>query len=107
MNFGISPEVRYIFVLALLLLSAASYSDLLYVHADAPTTVPVENGPNVILFDPVNGDLYVVDFELGNVTVVSGTNNSVVASINLHLLRSPWETALNPSNNCVGLEREL
>ena len=64
-------------------------------------TLGVGNSPFGIAYDPSNGNLYVANFEPGTVSVINGTTNSVVSTINVNMVISPWETAYNPSNGYV------
>ena len=49
------------------------------------STIRVGDGPYGIAFDPLNGNLYVANYESGTVSVISGANNSVVATVNLNI----------------------
>ena len=91
-----------LFVLLFLALAAISKSPQI-ISADVSTTstIQVGNGPNGIAFDPLNGNLYLANYETGTVSVINGTTNSVVATVNLNIPRSPWEVAVNPSNGYV------
>ena len=67
----------------------------------ATTTVSVGGVPNGIAFDPLNGELYVANFSPGTVSVINGTDNSVVTTVNLNDPVSPWDVGFNPSNGNI------
>ena len=67
----------------------------------ATTTVSVGGVPNGIAFDALNDDLYVANFSPGTLSVINGTDNSIVTTVNLNDPVSPWYVGFNPSNGNI------
>jgi len=63
--------------------------------------VAVGGVPNGIAFDPDNGNLYVANFAPGTLSVINGSTNSVVTTINLNFPVSPWDVGYNPHNGDI------
>ncbi len=85
-NRGTSPKHFQLVVsvlFSLLVVSNGGYTHLLASAETSPITIRVGNAPNGIAFDPLNGNLYVANFETGTVSVINGTTNSVIATVKL------------------------
>src|ERR1700730_10442109 len=95
-SFQIAATLLFI----LFFVANTSYSQAAIPSSPA-STIPVGDGPHGIVFDPLNGCLYVTNFEAGTISVINGSTNSVVATIDLHLRASPWEVAFNPNNGHI------
>lgn len=57
--------------------------------------------PNGIVFDPSNGNLYVANFGPGTVSVINGSSNSVIETIDLNYPVSPWDVSYDPNNGHI------
>ena len=44
-------------------------------------TIPVGQGPIALAFNPENENMYVADFNSGNVSVIDSSNNTIVDTI--------------------------
>ena len=101
-----SRAVVYLFVLGRLIFSAVNFVNLLGVYADASTTIPVGNGPNGIVFDPLNGYFYMNDYEAEIVSVIDGNSDTLFRYIQAG--KEPNELALKTINSklCVTNFRE-
>src|SRR6266850_2514012 len=70
----------HLVAMSLVLILASSAANV--AHADGATaTVPVGPSPFALAFDPVNGDVYVANFNSRTVSVISGSSNAVVANV--------------------------
>jgi YVTN family beta-propeller protein len=65
------------------------------------TSLTVGSVPNGIAFDPATGNLYVANFGPGTLSVVNGSTNSVVATVNLNFPVSPWDVGYDPDNGNI------
>ncbi len=65
------------------------------------TSVNVGAVPNGIAFDPTNGNLYVANFSPGTVSVINGSTNSIVETVNLNYPVSPWDVGFDPYNGNI------
>ena len=63
------------------------------------STVSVGGAPYAVAFDPLNGDLYVVNNGEDNVSVIDGTTNTVIATIGVG--GSPTDVLFDPANGDV------
>src|SRR6267143_1768864 len=74
------PTKTYLVALWLVLTLVLSVASV--AHADGATaTVPVGPSPFALAFDPMNGDVYVANFNSRTVSVISGSSNTVVANV--------------------------
>lgn len=57
--------------------------------------------PNTIIYDSLNGYLYVSNFESGSISIVSPVNDSVIARVNLGQGYNPTEIAVSSVNDHI------
>ncbi len=68
-------------------------------------TIPVGSSPHGIIYDQINGYLYVANYASGSVSVINPTTNSVVATINTGY--NVWTLAYDPTNNRIYAGNDL
>ena len=59
-------------------------------------TIAVGQGPIALAFNPENDNMYVADFNSGNVSVIDSSNNTIVDSIAVG--QGPVALEFNPNN---------
>ena len=60
-------------------------------------TIPVGQGPIALAFNPDNDNMYVADFNSGNIAVIDSSNNTIVDSIAVG--QGPVALEYNPDNH--------
>ncbi len=67
--------------------------------APAPATVSVGSGPDAVVYDPANGDVYAANFYSGTVSVINATTQSGVATVAVGA--GPRSLLVDPSSGSV------
>ena len=68
--------------------------------ADTSVSTPVGSNPRGMVFDPVNGDVYVGNYGGNSVSVIDGSTNTVVDTIDLGN-HKPYALAFDPINGDI------
>ena len=101
----LNSMILMIFTIGLALLFAGFPQNLHPIWADRVVeTIPVGQGPIAIEFNPENNNMYVADFNSGNVSVIDSSSNTIGETIPVG--QGPVAIEFNPENNNMYVANE-